>query len=625
MTDDTRPRMAAVLAAKHVESTSGPGGAPGFGVWQNFRDGTLNQVVAAHVGRVIDTGGIGFLAEFPDADSALACALALQREATAQAPLRLSAGVHFGQVTGEGDNIAGEAVETATRLQDMAEPGAICASGVVRDHATAKVASALVDSSLEKMPGATAPIKVWRTRSAGARLAPSAARPAAAHHREPRPRHTAERRSGSKRIAAVLVLLVIAGGALAWWQPWAEPTTETPPPASTASAPEAAPAETPKAPEPTPAEAPPATPSEPVIAPKETASAPAPAPTPAEPASSETAKAPEPEPSPTPAGPVKAPEETASAPAAAPPEPAPAETAKAPEPEPAPAPAPVSVPEEPTPAAAAPVPTPEVAPPAPEPKLAEPAAPPAAAPAPTPAPSPAPEPEEKAASFAPATPALDEMRARFAGRVTDYSCARVRVDPEPNGALVSGFVSSDGDLKQIEKLTTGEFASLNARLDVAVRPWPYCETILRLDAHAPRPTGVAPDEGIATNHADRTYHDGDSFMASITVPGTGPRYVFVGYLTSKGEVVRIYPGSGSEGRVSAGDKIELGRDGRFRISAPFGRDMLVMVASDAPITANLANQWSSGREFLDALSIALYDNAGKNHTVSRYLFIDTKP
>ncbi len=189
---------------------------------------------------------------------------------------------------------------------------------------------------------------------------------------------------------------------------------------------------------------------------------------------------------------------------------------------------------------------------------------------------------------------------------------------------VTGFVSTDGDLQRLRDQAAGAFAPLKMHLDVAVRSWPYCEAIVHLDAHAPRGSGVAPDAGIATNHPDRRYRDGDRFTATITVPGSGRRYLFVAYLTSTGEVARLYPTGDAKGAVAGGDRVVLGDDGTFRVSAPFGHDMLIALAGDVPFVARLGAHWKSARAFLDDLSYVFYD-AHDAHFDGRYVFIDTRP
>ncbi len=581
MTDDARERIAAVLVAELAGPADGADVANGFGAWQNVRDTVLDQIVAAHMGHVAQSGGSGVVAEFPDADSALSCALALRREVDERTPLDLRTGVHYGDVTGEGETLGGEAVDVATRLGAMATPGSICVSAVVRDHATAKVASSLVESRVERLPGIAVPVTVWRTRAPGEAPAPAAA-----------PDVAKRRRSPVGLIAAAAVVIAL-GGALAWWQPWSEPAPEATPIAAATAPPPAEPAK-PEAAKPEPAQA---------------QAEPAPAPEPAQP---EPAQA-QAEPAPAPVAAVAPPaSELPKIEPAAEPAPAPAAAVAPPTPD-LPKTEAEAAPTAITATASAPAvsepPKPEPPRSAPEPPKAE-AAP--AAPA-------------AVASLAPDNDAMAEQRKALAAKLADYDCAHLSVAGTSDGTRVSGFVSSPGDLQRVRDLAGGAYASLDAKLDVTVQPRPYCEAIVHLDAHAPRKAGVAPDSGIETNHPDRHYRNGDSFVATITAPGEGTRYLWIAYMSGKGDVTRIYPASGVDGRVSAGEKVILGKDGRFHISAPFGRDMLIEIASDAPLAGQLAGPWATPRDFLDALSIAFYEMPDKERLESRYVFIDTQP
>ena len=84
-----------------------------------------NRSAAAHGGRLFKTTGDGFLVEFASAVQALRCAIAIQEALRAQADgLRLRIGVHQGEVVPEGDDLLGDGVIIAARLEPLAEPAA---------------------------------------------------------------------------------------------------------------------------------------------------------------------------------------------------------------------------------------------------------------------------------------------------------------------------------------------------------------------------------------------------------------------------------------------------------------------------------------------------------------------
>ena len=113
--------------------------------------GTLGELRAArsvfqrfierHHGRIANTAGDGLIAEFPSVVEAVQCAIEVQRElaADAQSGLRFRIGVHLGDVLVDGDDLLGEGVNLAARLQSMAEPGGILISQQVYDQVQKKL------------------------------------------------------------------------------------------------------------------------------------------------------------------------------------------------------------------------------------------------------------------------------------------------------------------------------------------------------------------------------------------------------------------------------------------------------------------------------------------------------
>lgn len=91
-------------------------------------------------GREIKTLGDGFLVEFDDAAPACRCAWELQRALDERnhrpdvAPIHLRIGIHFGEVLHREGDVFGDAVNTASRIHGLAEPGGICVSGIVLDR-----------------------------------------------------------------------------------------------------------------------------------------------------------------------------------------------------------------------------------------------------------------------------------------------------------------------------------------------------------------------------------------------------------------------------------------------------------------------------------------------------------
>jgi len=99
------------------------------------------QFIERHHGRIANTAGDGLIAEFPSVVEAVQCAIEVQRELSAdsQSGLRFRIGVHLGDVMVDGDDLLGEGVNLAARLQSMAEPGGILISQQVYDQVQKKL------------------------------------------------------------------------------------------------------------------------------------------------------------------------------------------------------------------------------------------------------------------------------------------------------------------------------------------------------------------------------------------------------------------------------------------------------------------------------------------------------
>jgi adenylate cyclase len=102
---------------------------------------------------------------------AVQCAVAVQdaiakenadRRAGEQMWFRI--GIHVGDIMVQGDNLFGDAVNIAARLEALAEPGAICVSGVVRDHIGTKLPVEFIDLGEQRVKNIAQPIKAYRIR-----------------------------------------------------------------------------------------------------------------------------------------------------------------------------------------------------------------------------------------------------------------------------------------------------------------------------------------------------------------------------------------------------------------------------------------------------------------------------
>jgi len=138
-----RRRLVAILAADVVTYSRlmGLDEAGTHATWQSHRKELIEAKIAEYEGRIFKLVGDGFLAEFPSVVNAVACAATVQRgmrERNAGVPqdrrMELRIGINLGDVIVEADDIYGDGVNVAARLESLAAPGGIVVSGPVRDN-----------------------------------------------------------------------------------------------------------------------------------------------------------------------------------------------------------------------------------------------------------------------------------------------------------------------------------------------------------------------------------------------------------------------------------------------------------------------------------------------------------
>src|SRR5215468_7716106 len=163
--DDANRRLAGILAADVVSysamvATDEPGTLARV---RTLRTDLVEPLAAAHGGRLFKTTGDGFLIAFASAVQALRCAIAIQERLNSEPNgLRLRIGVHQGEVVAEGDDLLGDGVIIAARLEPLAEPGGICISGRVREDAAGKMALEVDDLGTPALKNIAAKVQVFR-------------------------------------------------------------------------------------------------------------------------------------------------------------------------------------------------------------------------------------------------------------------------------------------------------------------------------------------------------------------------------------------------------------------------------------------------------------------------------
>ena len=143
-------------------------------------DEVFEPQVAGSGGRVVKLMGDGVLVEFPSVVAAVRCALDIQaalaaRNAAASEANRLTyrIGVNSGDVIVEGDDIFGEGVNVAARLQSLAQPGGVTLSRAVREQIAGRIAAELEDLGEHRIKDVEKPVHVFAVRNGVSNAVPA--------------------------------------------------------------------------------------------------------------------------------------------------------------------------------------------------------------------------------------------------------------------------------------------------------------------------------------------------------------------------------------------------------------------------------------------------------------------
>ena len=192
----------------------------------------VDPKVKEHCGRTVKLTGDGALVEFPSVVDAVRCAVEVQRgmaDRNAETPedrrIAFRIGVNLGDVIVDGDDIYGDGVNIAARLEGLAEPGGICVSGTVHDHIGDLLPYAFEDMGEQNVKNIARPVRAYALRPEG---------PAASSRPELPARSS---RLGRAIIGAAVAAALVAIVGAWWFWPLAKPS----PPQAVAAASSVAP------------------------------------------------------------------------------------------------------------------------------------------------------------------------------------------------------------------------------------------------------------------------------------------------------------------------------------------------------------------------------------------------
>ncbi|MCZ6849445.1 MAG: adenylate/guanylate cyclase domain-containing protein [Alphaproteobacteria bacterium] len=174
----------------------------------------IDATIAGHDGRIFATAGDSVVAEFASPVEAVRAAISIQEELSVrnagladERKMLLRIGINLGDVMVQRDNLLGDGVNVAARLEGLAEPGGICLSDMVYQSVEAKLDLAFEDLGAQSVKNIAKPVRAWR-------IVPGSAASAASSR--PPPRSQVLPRLGVLAFAAIAVAVLAITGAAIW-------------------------------------------------------------------------------------------------------------------------------------------------------------------------------------------------------------------------------------------------------------------------------------------------------------------------------------------------------------------------------------------------------------------------
>jgi adenylate cyclase len=166
-------RLAAIVAAD-VAGYSRLMGLDEVGTARTLREHrkVTDALVEKHGGRLVKSTGDGVLLEFPSVVDAVECAVAVQATMAQRNEglpvdrrMLFRIGINLGDILIEGDDILGDGVNVAARLEGIAEPGGICVSSSAYEQVRGKVAAEFADLGEQRLKNIDRPVRVFAAKS----------------------------------------------------------------------------------------------------------------------------------------------------------------------------------------------------------------------------------------------------------------------------------------------------------------------------------------------------------------------------------------------------------------------------------------------------------------------------
>jgi hypothetical protein len=234
-----------------------------------------------------------------------------------------------------------------------------------------------------------------------------------------------------------------------------------------------------------------------------------------------------------------------------------------------------------------------------------PSPPPGPTPPPSPPPGPVPPPSPPPGPVPPPSPPPGPVPPQPILHLADLrtlACAHVNVEARGDQTVLSGYVASDDDLNRVRSIAASVPNTVVG--NVIVAPWPQCEALQTLQKPlliADRPTiDIGPNTDL---------HSGDLLKIQIRSPAQ-ISYLYVSYIQADGSVLHlVQPNALVPQPTLPRQTLEFGSgtDGqpKFTVSPPFGREMIIAIASRSPLFDHELAAQQTERDYLSDLRRAL--------------------
>lgn len=218
--------------------------------------------------------------------------------------------------------------------------------------------------------------------------------------------------------------------------------------------------------------------------------------------------------------------------------------------------------------------------------------------------------------------------------IAGYSCAELSGTVDKDGVTsVTGYVSKPVDLERLRGDIGGIKGVKTPSYQVKVLIWPHCEVVKLLTPYRQR--NLDRHDGLAvtptTGHTDRFVKDEQVIVKLAQADHDG--YLYVDYYTVEGEVIHLFPNKRephSGQLIPASQQIDVGQagvqgGGWITVDAPFGQELITLVASSTPLYTGLRPDNEPAEDYLPLLKQAVESNRSNDKFVADFMTIQTEP